>query len=75
MTKSSVELVAAVWEHVLRHPVGADQNFFEVGGDSLLLLEVHAELESRLGRQIELLDLLQYPTISALASALARSEQ
>lgn len=65
--------VAAIWELVLGHPTPTDVNFFDAGGDSLLLLEVHAKLEAELGRDVALVDLLQYPTVSGLAAALAGS--
>jgi acyl carrier protein len=67
------QLVAHIWERVLGHPTPADQNFFDAGGDSMLLLRVHAELESRLARQVALLDLLRYPTVASLATALAEA--
>ncbi|HET9894642.1 MAG TPA: non-ribosomal peptide synthetase [Streptosporangiaceae bacterium] len=66
-----VTLIAAAWEEVLRRPVQPDQNFFDVGGDSLLLLEVHARLEEAFGREIPLTDLLAHPTVGGIAAALA----
>lgn len=65
-----LEIVTSAWEETLHHPSGADDNFFDVGGDSLLLLEVHARLQQRLGREIALIDLLEYPTASRLAARL-----
>lgn len=63
--------VAAAWERVLGRPVPADVGFFQAGGDSLLLLKVHALVEEALGREIPLLDLVEHPTIAGLAAALA----
>jgi amino acid adenylation domain-containing protein len=61
-------LVAQIWEDALRvHHLGIDQNFFDIGGHSLLLLRVHSRLERELGREIAVVDLFRYPTIRSLA--------
>lgn len=65
-----VALISSAWEEVLRRPVEADRNFFDSGGDSLLLLQVHARLEQDLGHPIPLADLLEFPTVAGLAAAL-----
>ncbi|WP_316771260.1 non-ribosomal peptide synthetase [Streptomyces sasae] len=65
-------LVAAVWSEVLAvEQVGAEDNFFEAGGHSLLLLRVQARLAERLGRQIPVVDLFAFPTVRSLARHLA----
>ncbi|WP_328433271.1 non-ribosomal peptide synthetase [Streptomyces sp. NBC_00425] len=65
-------LVADVWSEVLAvEQVGAEDNFFEAGGHSLLLLRVQARLTERLGRQIPVVDLFTYPTVRSLARHLA----
>jgi amino acid adenylation domain-containing protein/non-ribosomal peptide synthase protein (TIGR01720 family) len=71
--RSAVErTIAKVWAEVLRlDKVGVEENFFELGGHSLLLPRVRAELEQRLGRSLELVDLFRHPTVSALARYLA----
>ncbi|MFD5326745.1 amino acid adenylation domain-containing protein [Streptomyces sp. NPDC127092] len=69
-------LVAAVWAEVLAvGQVGADDNFFEAGGHSLLLLRVQARLTERLGRQIPVVDLFAHPTVRSLARHLAEGEE
>ncbi|MGY1498478.1 amino acid adenylation domain-containing protein [Streptomyces sp. QTS52] len=65
-------LVAAVWSEVLEvGQVGAEDNFFESGGHSLLLLRVQARLTERLERQIPVVDLFAFPTVRSLARHLA----
>ncbi|OJT19749.1 peptide synthetase [Archangium sp. Cb G35] len=60
--------VATVWQEVLKvGQVGVHDNFFDLGGHSLLLVQVHAKLRTLLGRDIPLLKLLEHPTVSALA--------
>jgi acyl carrier protein len=62
------ELVIAVWENVLgRDDIEPDDSFFDLGGHSLLLVQVHRELSRRLDREVSFLSLFQHPTPRALA--------
>jgi len=68
--------IADVWREVL----GVDQvdpegNFFDLGGDSLLLLKVQARLESELGRELTRVDLFTYTTVRSLAAHLEGSDR
>ena len=66
--------IAAIWREVLGlSSVGVQQNFFELGGQSLALVQVHSRLQEALGREIPVVELLQYPTIGALAAALGET--
>ncbi|HEX5759549.1 MAG TPA: beta-ketoacyl synthase N-terminal-like domain-containing protein, partial [Thermoanaerobaculia bacterium] len=66
------ELVAAVWREVLeRDAVGVHENFFDLGGHSLKLVQVQRRLEERTGRELSVVDLFRYPTVAALAAHLA----
>jgi acyl carrier protein len=65
--------ITQIWTDVLKNQkVGAKDNFFDLGGDSLKLLRVHAELEKYLGNELNVVDLFQYSTVEALASHLHR---
>ncbi|HSF43042.1 MAG TPA: non-ribosomal peptide synthase/polyketide synthase [Thermoanaerobaculia bacterium] len=60
--------IARVWREVLGvASVGVDDNFFDLGGHSLRLVEVQARLRRDLGREVSLVELFQYPTIGSLA--------
>lgn len=59
--------LAAIWARVLGRPVGPEDNFFDLGGTSLQLLEVHALLTRSLGRDVPLVALFEYPTVRSLA--------
>jgi amino acid adenylation domain-containing protein len=60
--------LVAIWCSVLgTDNVSVNDNFFDLGGHSLLVTKVHAQLEELLERKISLINLFQYPTISALA--------
>ena len=61
-----------VWLEALRiDHVGTHDNFFDVGGHSLLLATVQSKLASVFDREIASVDLYQYPTISSLAKRLS----
>ncbi|MFY9825408.1 MAG: amino acid adenylation domain-containing protein, partial [Thermoanaerobaculia bacterium] len=64
--------ITAVWQEELRvEAVGIDDNFFDLGGHSLRMAKVHARLKEALGREISLIELFQYPTVSSLARHLS----
>jgi acyl carrier protein len=64
--------IASVWREALGIDVlGAHDNFFDLGGHSLLLVQVHQKLNAALGRELSIIDLFKYPTVSALADHLS----
>lgn len=64
-------LIASAWREVLGlDSVRVTDNFFDVGGHSLALARVHAEVSARLGRRIPMVDLFTHPTVRALATHL-----
>ncbi|GAB2810419.1 amino acid adenylation domain-containing protein [Streptomyces daliensis] len=73
--ESLTATVLRLWRRVLGHDeFDEDDDFFDVGGDSLLATWVVAELGHTLGREVELALLLEESTVAGLAQALARSE-
>lgn len=67
--------IESAWLKVLRlQQVGADDNFFDVGGDSLQLLMVHAEIQKAIESEFPLTDLFEYSTIRTLARHLAGAD-
>ncbi len=63
--------VLALWEEILeRRGIGPDENFFDLGGTSLQLLRMHAQLERLLGRPLPIADLFQFPTARSLEAHL-----
>ncbi len=68
--------IAAVWQEVLqRDEIGLHENFFDLGGSSLKMLQAHRRLSEALDRNIELLASFQYPTIHLLATHLQNAAQ
>jgi amino acid adenylation domain-containing protein len=63
--------LAELWQRILRVPqVGFDDNFFDLGGDSLLLVAVHSNLQKILQTEIPFTDLFEFATIRKLAQHL-----
>ncbi|MFI7673231.1 amino acid adenylation domain-containing protein [Actinophytocola sp. NPDC049390] len=63
--------VAAIWCEVIGiASVGALDNFFDVGGHSLMMVTVQALLAERLHRQVSVVDLFQFPNVRGLAAHL-----
>jgi amino acid adenylation domain-containing protein len=63
--------LAGIWAEVLGvERVGVKENFFDLGGHSLLLMQVQARLSETLDRKIPIVDLFRFPTVAALAEHL-----
>ena len=69
------DLAAAVsraWAKTLKSPVrGVDDNFFDLGGHSLMLVRLRDQIRMETGREIGVLDLFRHPTIASQVSLLA----
>ncbi|MBV6623053.1 MAG: amino acid adenylation domain-containing protein [Rivularia sp. (in: Bacteria)] len=67
--------IANIWQEVLQlEKVGMEDNFFDLGGHSLLILQVQSKLQKVLNQSISATDLFKYPNISALANYLNREQ-
>jgi amino acid adenylation domain-containing protein len=63
--------IAGVWQELLHvEQVGLHDNFFDLGGHSLLVVQVQAVLRDRLGIDLPVVKLFQYPTVHSLAGFL-----
>jgi amino acid adenylation domain-containing protein len=63
-----------IWQEVLKIPnIGIDDDFFELGGDSLQALTVFLEIEARLGCTLSPTTIVQAPTIARLAEVIRAS--
>lgn len=61
-----------IWKEVLKlDQVDVNSNFFDLGGHSLLMAQVRSKIRSKLKKEISMLDLFKYPTISSLAAYLS----
>jgi len=67
--------IAKVWADALGTPrVELNDNFFDLGAHSLMVPEVHMQLQQALGREMSLLDLFHFPTVALLARRLRGEE-
>ncbi|NEQ63909.1 MAG: non-ribosomal peptide synthetase, partial [Moorea sp. SIO4A1] len=63
--------IARVWQDVLQiEKVGIYDNFFEVGGNSLLLVQVSSKLQELFKMELQVVELLKYPNIYYLSQYL-----
>ena len=70
------QLLARIWQEALAiERVGMDDNFFDLGGHSLLVARVRFALREKLGRDIALVDFFTYPTVRALARRLEETPE
>lgn len=66
------QTIQQAWAEVLGvDHVGLHQNFFDLGATSLMVPEVQIELQRKLGKEIPLIDLFQFHTVSSLAGRLS----
>lgn len=62
--------IRAIWQEVLdREQVQADDDFFDLGGDSLMAIQVIVRLRRHFGLQIPLMMLFENPTVTGLSGA------
>src|SRR5271169_3323204 len=66
-----VEMLTPIWQRVLqRSSVDVEDNFFDLGGDSSLALELFNEVARACGRELPPVTIYVAPTIAALAALL-----
>src|SRR5262249_17098879 len=64
--------IAEAWQELLSvDRVGLHDNFFDLGGHSLLVPRLQARLRASLGREISMIDLFSHPTVVSLARRLS----
>jgi len=70
--KNDVEAkLVGIWEEVLGlENVNVNENFFDLGGHSLLLVRLHSKLTQHFETSLSIIDLFRLPSISSLARAL-----
>lgn len=61
--------LTVLWQEILKiDPIGIDDRFFELGGDSLGLAQAHGRLQTLLGREFPITTLFEFITIRTLAA-------
>jgi hypothetical protein len=65
------EAIAAVWREILAvDRLGRSDNVFDLGANSLLVMQATSKLQRTLGRDVSLVEMFRFPTVSALATHL-----
>jgi acyl carrier protein len=68
-------IIAGIWQETLQiDNVGRNDNFFDLGGHSLLVVHVHRRLQERFEADLSLIEMFRYPTVGSLAHYLSRGK-
>ena len=68
-TTDTEKAIAALWQEALgRDQVGIHDNFFDLGGHSLMAIAIFARARAAMAPQLRLVDLFERPTVHALAT-------
>ena len=72
-TLATIDVLAAIWQRVLRRPmIDVEENFFDVGGDPSSAVQLFGEIATVCGRELPALTIYQAPTMTALAALMAQ---
>ena len=67
--------IATIWEELFGvSPIGANDNYFDLGGDSLLAATFASRIDATFGIVLSASVLLEAPTVAKLAAAMDRAE-
>ncbi len=67
--------IADIWQKILKvEKVGIQDNFFDLGGHSLNVLQVYSKLRELFKADLVITDLFKYPTISSISRYLSQEE-
>ncbi len=65
--------IANIWQEVLKvEKVGINDNFFGLGGHSMLLVHTQSKVTEALRMKVSMMEMFKYPTIGSLAEHLSR---
>src|SRR5262249_33896509 len=69
------QTLATVWQEILQiEHVGNNDNFFDLGGHSLLVVQLQSKLQEILQRDVPIIVLFKHPTIRAMARYLEQEQ-
>ncbi len=68
--------LSEIWQKVLGvSQVGIEDSFFDLGGNSLKIIQVGSEIKENLGKELTTVNLFTYPTIHSLAEFISHQEE
>jgi natural product biosynthesis luciferase-like monooxygenase protein/amino acid adenylation domain-containing protein/FkbM family methyltransferase len=69
------QIIADIWRETLKlERVGVNDSFFEVGGTSLLIVQVNSKMRTAFNKTIPIVEMFRHPTVGALAAYVERAE-
>lgn len=70
------QILLHIWQQVLRtEHVSIHDNFFDSGGYSFLLVQIHQKLKEIFKRDVNILDLFLYPTVASFAAYISEGQE
>ena len=68
--------IATIWQEVLHlEKVGVNDNFFDLGGHSLLMVQVHNKLRESVNWNLSIIEMFQNPTIKTLVQYVSQKQK
>jgi thioesterase domain-containing protein/acyl carrier protein len=65
-------MLVGIWENMLNiHPIGINEDFFDLGGTSIVAIRLFTEVEKRFQKKLQPISLLNHRTVEALAKFIA----
>jgi hypothetical protein len=70
------QMLAQIWMEALQiEQVGLDDNFFDLGGHSLLIPAIRSRIQQTLQRPVAIMDFFAHPTVRSLADRLGPKKE
>ena len=70
------QAIAEIWQNQLGYqPIGVDDNFFDLGGDSLLAIQMSPQVSKALNVTFSVQSLLETPTVAGVAHAIREARR
>jgi amino acid adenylation domain-containing protein len=68
--------LALIWQKILNtQKIGVNDNFFELGGNSILLMQMHSEINKHYPGLVDITDIFGYPTISRIVELISSKRE
>jgi acyl carrier protein len=68
--------IALIWQEVLQvQGIGVHDSFFDLGGNSVHIIQVHSKLRDLLNQDLPIVKMFEYPTIHALSQYIGQGQE
>ncbi len=73
-SKHVIHIIQTSWSEVLsKNSLAIDDNFFEIGGNSLLAIQLADCISKKLGKAINIIDIFSFPTIEKFSANITKN--